>query len=201
MLRSFPARMPAAIVVGASTGGPQALPILLSQLGKAAQFAPVLVTQHMPGAFAARLADHLARASRGAAALARQGEPVSPGRIYLAPAERHMRVIRHGGVAIDLDDGPPVNFCRPAIDPLFESAARIWGRGALGIVLTGMGRDGLRGARSIVEAGGAIVVQDQASSAVWGMPGSVVRAGLCAAVLPIERIGPLLAGLFAEHSA
>jgi two-component system, chemotaxis family, protein-glutamate methylesterase/glutaminase len=102
---------------------------------------------------------------------------------------------------VALDDGPPVNFCRPAVDPLFASAAQIWGGAALALILTGMGTDGARGAAAIVAAGGSVVAQDEASSVVWGMPGAVARAGLCSAVLPLDRIAPKLVELFSGGRA
>jgi len=102
---------------------------------------------------------------------------------------------------IALGDGPPVNFCRPAVDPLFASAAEVWGPKVLGLVLTGMGSDGLRGAQAIAAAGGAILAQDEASSVVWGMPGQVAHAGLCSAVLPLNEIAPRLVRLFTGERA
>jgi two-component system chemotaxis response regulator CheB len=109
-----------------------------------------------------------------------------------------MRVVRHGIVpTIELDDGPLINFCKPAVDPLFTSAAATWGDGALALILTGMGADGTVGAADIVAAGGSVIAQDEETSVVWGMPGSAVRAGLCAAVLPIGAIAGKLGRLFA----
>ena len=100
------------------------------------------------------------------------GEPVNAGSVYIAPGGKHMRVVRSNGTAaIALDDGPLINFCKPAVDPLFASAAEVWGHKALALVLTGMGSDGLLGAKAIVAAGGHVLAQDEASSVVWGMPG------------------------------
>jgi two-component system chemotaxis response regulator CheB len=108
-----------------------------------------------------------------------------------------MRVARRNGTAvISLDDGPQINFCKPAVDPLFSSAAQLWGSWVLGVILTGMGSDGTRGAVDIVAAGGNLIAQDEPSSIVWGMPGSAAQAGLCSAVLPLDRIGPKIVGLF-----
>jgi two-component system chemotaxis response regulator CheB len=113
-----------------------------------------------------------------------------------------MRVARRdGGVAIEINDEPPVNFCKPAVDPLFESAAQVWPQGVCALVLTGMGADGLRGGRAIVAAGGSVVAQDEATSVVWGMPGQVAQAGLCSAVLPVHEIAPRLNRLFAGEGA
>jgi two-component system chemotaxis response regulator CheB len=108
-----------------------------------------------------------------------------------------MKVARRDGTAvIVLDDGPPVHFCKPAVDPLFASAAEVWGSWNLGLILTGMGTDGADGASEIVKAGGSIIAQDEATSVVWGMPGAATAAGLCSAVLPIEQIGPKVVRLF-----
>jgi two-component system, chemotaxis family, protein-glutamate methylesterase/glutaminase len=196
-LRPFSIISPRVLLIGASTGGPQALRALVAQLAGVCGRVPVLITQHMPPTFTTILAEHLARVSGLPAHEPYDGEPVRPGTIYLAPGGRHMRVTRRDGVpVVALDDGPMVNFCRPAVDPLFGSAAQVWGAAALALVLTGMGADGAEGAAAIVRAGGSVVAQDEASSVVWGMPGAVARAGLCAAVLPLDRIAPKLVELF-----
>ena len=110
-----------------------------------------------------------------------------------------MRVARRDGSAlIALDDGPLINFCRPAVDPLFSSAAEVWGARNLAVVLTGMGSDGARGAADIVAAGGSVIAQDEATSVVWGMPGAVAHAGLCSAVLPLDQIAPKVMRLFSR---
>src|SRR5262249_17058985 len=146
--------------------------------------APVLIAQHMPPTFTTILAEHLSRASGRIAREAIDGEAVRAGQIYVAPGDRHMRIVRQAATAtIPPDEGPQVNFCRPAVDPLFSSAAEVWGSRNLAVVLTGMGADGTDGAAAIVNAGGAVIAQDEASSVVWGMPGSVAQAGLCSAVL------------------
>jgi two-component system chemotaxis response regulator CheB len=125
------------------------------------------------------------------------GEEISAGSVYLAPGGRHMKVSRRDGTAvISLEDGPLVNFCKPAVDPMFASAADIWGSKVLALVLTGMGADGLAGARKIVAAGGHVFAQDEATSVVWGMPGQVTNAGLCSAVLPLPEIAGKLTRLF-----
>jgi two-component system, chemotaxis family, protein-glutamate methylesterase/glutaminase len=108
-----------------------------------------------------------------------------------------MRVARRNAVpVIAIDEGPLVNFCRPAVDPLFSSVAQVWGSATLAVILTGMGSDGTQGAADIVAAGGSVIAQDEASSVVWGMPGSVAHAGWCSAVLPLDQIAPKLVGLF-----
>ena len=190
-LRPFSAVPPRVLLIGASTGGPQALIKLMSHLDAASENAPILITQHMPATFTTILAEHLSRASAKPVAEAVDGEPVLAGRVYLAPGGRHMRVARRDGTAvIALDDGTPVNFCKPAVDPLFSSAAQVWGGWNLAVILTGMGTDGTAGAAEIVAGGGSIIAQDEATSVVWGMPGSAVEAGVCSAVLPLDEIAP-----------
>ncbi len=197
-LRSKPAATPRVLLVAASTGGPQAINSLLRGIGEVIDQAPVLVVQHMPPTFTAVFAEHLARATGRPASEAVDGEEILAGRIYVAPGGMHMRVERRSGVAtIGLDDGAPVNFCKPAADPLFDSAAEVWGSRALAVVLTGMGTDGMRGAATLVESGGSIIAQDEESSVVWGMPGAVAGAGLCSAVLPLDQIGQRVIRLFA----
>jgi two-component system chemotaxis response regulator CheB len=198
MRRPFGIQAPRVLLIGSSTGGPQALMSLVTELGPVIDRFPVLITQHMPPTFTTILAEHLARASHRPAREAVDGEAVKAGQIYLAPGGRHMRVVRHGAEpAIALDDGPPVNFCKPAVDPLFTSAIDVWQGGVLAVVLTGMGSDGMRGGKEIVAAGGSVIAQDEASSVVWGMPGAAANAGICAAVLPLNQIGAKLVRLFA----
>jgi two-component system chemotaxis response regulator CheB len=189
ILRPFGMIVPRVLVIGSSTGGPQALTSLLEKLTAAIDRAPVLITQHMPPTFTTVLAEHLRRVSGRGAHEAEDGEAVLAGSVYLAPGGHHMRVVRDGDVVkIALDDDPPINFCRPSVDPLFSSATTVWGAGVLAVVLTGMGTDGTRGAADIVAAGGSVIAQDEASSVVWGMPRSVAQAGLCSAVLPLDQI-------------
>jgi two-component system chemotaxis response regulator CheB len=196
-LRPMPVVMPRVLVIGASTGGPQALNALMACVNGVLERAPILITQHMPPTFTAILAEHLGRVSRHPTYEAVDGTKINSRTIYIAPGGRHMRVERRNGVAvIALDNGPPINFCKPSVDPLFTSAAELWGSWVLGLMLTGMGADGLQGAEAIVASGGAVIAQDEASSVVWGMPGHVVQAGLCSAVLPLAEIGPRLSHLF-----
>ena len=190
-LRPFSAVAPRALVIGASTGGPQALTMLIEKLPAAIDRAPVLITQHMPAMFTTVLAEHLSRAGGRGAHEAEHGEPVLAGGIYVAPGGRHMRVVRTAeGIRIALGDDAPINFCKPAVDALFSSAVPVWGAGTLAVVLTGMGADGTGGATNIVAAGGSVIAQDEATSVVWGMPRSVAQAGLCSAVLPLDQIAP-----------
>jgi two-component system, chemotaxis family, protein-glutamate methylesterase/glutaminase len=197
-LRPFPRALPQALLIGASTGGPQALTTLIGNIGGVIDRAPILITQHMPPTFTTVLAEHLSRVSGRRVHEAENGEAVIAGGVYVAPGGHHMRVVRGpAGPAIALGDDPPVNFCRPAVDPFLASAAEVWGAGALALVLTGMGSDGTRGAAAVVLAGGSIIAQDEATSVVWGMPRSVAHAGLCSAVLPLGQIAAKINRLFA----
>jgi two-component system, chemotaxis family, protein-glutamate methylesterase/glutaminase len=196
-LRPFSHATPRVLLIGASTGGPQALLEVLPKLRPVTESAPVLITQHMPPTFTIILAEHLARACGRPVHEAVNGEPVLTGAIYLAPGGRHMRVARRAGAAvIVLDDGPPINFCKPAVDPMFSSAAEVWGAWSLALVMTGMGSDGTRGAADVVAAGGNVIAQDEATSVIWGMPGSVFEAGLCSAVLPLDQLALATVRLF-----
>lgn len=198
VLRPMPVTPPRVLLIGASTGGPQALNAIVTQIGAVLERAPVLITQHMPPTFTLILAEHLARIAKCPVREARHGEEINAGTIYLAPGGKHMTVTRHDGLAvIVIDDGPLVNFCKPAVDPMFASAAAVWGPKVFALVLTGMGSDGLRGAQAITAAGGNVMAQDEASSVVWGMPGQVAHAGLCSAVLPLNDIAPRLTRVFA----
>ena len=195
--RPFSTLAPRALLIGSSTGGPQALMTLVAEIGAVIDRFPVLITQHMPPTFTTILAEHLARSSHRPAREAVDGEIVKAGQIYLAPGGRHMRVAKHGAdIVIALDDGPPVNFCKPAVDPLFTSAIDVWQGGVMAVVLTGMGSDGMRGGREIVAAGGSVIAQDEASSVVWGMPGAAANAGICAAILPLNQIASKLVRVF-----
>ena len=195
--RSFGMVAPRVLLIGSSTGGPQALMSLVTDIGAVIDRFPVLITQHMPPTFTTILAEHLARSSRRPAREAIDGEIVKAGHIYLAPGGRHMRVVRNGvDAAIALDDGPAVNFCKPAVDPLFTSAIDVWQGAIMSVILTGMGSDGMRGGKDIVAAGGSVIAQDEATSVVWGMPGAAANAGICAAILPLNQIAPKLVRLF-----
>jgi two-component system chemotaxis response regulator CheB len=201
-LRPMPVTPPRVLLIGASTGGPQALNAIVAQIAAVTERAPVLITQHMPPTFTAILAEHLARVAKCPVREAADGEEINAGTVYVAPGGRHMTVARREGIAvIALEDGPLVNFCKPAVDPLFASAAGVWGYKVMALVLTGMGSDGLSGGKAIVAAGGHVLAQDEASSVVWGMPGQVAQAGLCSAVLPLTEIAPALNRLFTGERA
>src|SRR3569623_1201612 len=181
---------PQALLIGSSTGGPQALTALAAELAPIVDRIPVLITQHMPPTFTTILAQHIGRASGRPTHEGVDGQAGKHGNIYIAPGGLHMRVGRQGtNIAIALDDGPQVNFCRPAVDPLFMSAIDVWKGDLLAVILTGMGSDGMRGGKDIVAAGGNVIAQDEATSVVWGMPGSAAQAGICSAVLPLNQIG------------
>ncbi len=179
---------PRVIAIGSSTGGPQALPEVLGHLaGRVRQ--PIVITQHMPAAFTLVLANFLERQTRLPTVQAEEGMPVRAGRVHLAPGGRHLLMAEDNGqVVCRIDDGPAENFCKPAVDPMLRSVVDVYGSRALAVILTGMGQDGLLGCRALVEAGGAVLAQDEASSVVWGMPGAVAKAGLCQAVLPLDRL-------------
>ncbi len=201
-LRSFTPVLPRVLLIGSSTGGPQALTALISQIGAAIERAPTLITQHMPPTFTTVLAEHLTRVGGRRVHEAEHGEAVVAGSVYLAPGGRHMRVVRgDGGPRIALGDDPAVNFCKPAVDPLLSSAAQVWGAGSLALILTGMGSDGARGAAAIAAAGGSVIAQDEATSVVWGMPRVVAQAGLCSAVLPLGEIAAKINRLIAGGRA
>jgi two-component system, chemotaxis family, protein-glutamate methylesterase/glutaminase len=196
-LRPLPSVPPRILLIGSSTGGPQALGTIVGRISGIIDQAPVLITQHMPPTFTTILAETLERTGDRPVHEAVEGEPLRAGRIYIAPGGRHLRVVRRDGVpSVALDDGPQINFCRPAVDPMFSSAAEAWGSWNLALVLTGMGSDGTRGAADVVAAGGSVIVQDEETSVVWGMPGAVTKAGLCSAVLPIDQIAAKLTNLF-----
>ena len=196
MLRNAAPSRPQALVIGSSTGGPQALMNLLAALPHAVT-APILIAQHMPATFTAILAQHIARASHRPCIEAGNGAVLRPGSITLAPGDFHMEIARDGTSLITrLNQAPPENFCRPSVDPLFRSAAHLFGSDVCAVMLTGMGSDGLEGTRALAAAGAPVVAQDEASSVVWGMPGAIAMAGLCSAVLPLNEIAGHLATVF-----
>ncbi len=196
VLRPHSKTRPDILAIGSSTGGPQALFALLGGLKNSIQV-PVVITQHMPPTFTAILAEHIRSTTGLPAREAANGDPLRNGEILVAPGNFHMTIVRKGADrVVHLDQKPQINFCRPAVDPMFESIAAIYGSGALGIVLTGMGHDGRDGARKMVEAGGSILAQDEKSSVVWGMPGAVAEAGLCSAVIPLAEMAMLIKRYF-----
>jgi two-component system chemotaxis response regulator CheB len=181
---------PEAVVIGVSTGGPTALHEIIPQIPGNFPL-PILIVQHMPPLFTKLLAERLATRSRVPVLEAVTGQPVEAGKVYIAPGDFHMRASgQPGRVKIVLDQGPQENSCRPSVDVLFRSAAEVWGGSAVGIVLTGMGQDGLAGCGNLRAKGSYLIAQDEASSVVWGMPGFVARAGLADRILPLKAIIP-----------
>ncbi|MCR0981578.1 chemotaxis-specific protein-glutamate methyltransferase CheB [Roseomonas populi] len=192
-----PPAPPALVAVGSSTGGPQALAAFLRALSPLPDV-PVVIVQHMPAGFTAMLADHLDRVGPLRVAEARDGEPLRPGRAYLAPGDRHLLVERGAsGLVARLRDDPPEHFCRPAVDPMLRSAQRACDGRVLAVILTGMGQDGLAGCRALAAGGAVVLAQDEASSVVWGMPGAVARAGIARELGPPERLAARVAALAA----
>ena len=182
--------IPDVVVLGCSTGGPQALNTVVPALARKLT-QPLLIVQHMPPMFTAILATHLTKACGVTVLEAKDGMPVRPGSILIAPGDFHMRLVkRHGAMIVTLDQSPPVNFCRPAVDPLFISAAEVCGERTLAIVLTGMGADGKKGCETLMAKGAGVLVQDEATSVVWGMPGAVAQAGFAHAIKPLTEIAP-----------
>jgi two-component system chemotaxis response regulator CheB len=149
----------------------------------------MLIVQHMPPLFTQLLAERLDSKSGLRVTEGAQGDLLARGQVTIAPGGHHMVIERHNtAVRIAINDGPPENSCRPAVDPLFRSVVATYGPHCLAVVLTGMGQDGLRGCEAVAAAGGQVLVQDEATSVVWGMPGFVSRAGLADAVVPLDRV-------------
>ncbi|MFN7994822.1 MAG: chemotaxis response regulator protein-glutamate methylesterase [Bryobacteraceae bacterium] len=185
-----PQSRPKVVAIGVSTGGPNALSAILPKFPAGFPL-PVLVVQHMPPLFTRLLAERLNSSCQLAVAEASQDEPVSAGKILIAPGDFHMKLRTHGGgVRVVLDQSPPQNSCRPAVDALFGSTAEVYGGAVLGVILTGMGQDGLRGVQILKAQGASILAQDEATSVVWGMPGAVVNAGLADRILPLDQVVP-----------
>lgn len=190
-----------AVVIGVSTGGPNALSELLPQL-PAHLRVPVVVVQHMPPMFTRLLAERLDSRCHLTVHEAVHGQPITAGNVYIAPGDHHLEVRKRGTALVaGLTQAPPENSCRPSADVLFRSAVGVLGGGLLAVVLTGMGHDGRRGAEEVHEVGGRILVQDEATSVVWGMPGSVVSAGIADEVRPLGQIGQRIVELVGSSTA
>ncbi len=200
-LRAPPALSPRLLAIGSSTGGPNALFALVQALRPDLRV-PVIITQHMPATFTPILAQHIDKLGVLPCKEAQDGEPLRPGQILLAPGARHLLVQKRGAqLVVQLSDGPAEHFCRPAVDPMLRSASAALGGRVLVAILTGMGQDGLAGARQVVADGGGVVAQDEATSVVWGMPGAVAKAGLACAVLPLPQIGRKLLAMIDAQPA
>ena len=189
VLRRPSSLQPQVLAIGSSTGGPQALFTLFETLKDRVEL-PIVITQHMPPTFTTILAEHLSRIAGAPCSEATDGTALQNGCIYIAPGDYHMTIVkRDGRNVLSLNQDPPVNFCRPAVDPMLESLCKVFGGHVLTVILTGMGHDGLDGGKAVVEAGGTVIAQDENSSVVWGMPGAVATNNVCSAVLPLEAMG------------
>jgi two-component system chemotaxis response regulator CheB len=181
------------VAVGCSTGGPDALTVVLQGLPTDLAV-PMVVTQHMPPVFTKMFAERLNRSTPLTVVEAGDGMTLDPGTVYIAPGDKHLVLQRRGTVTVtQLSGAPPENSCRPAVDVMFRSVCALYGAAAYAVVLTGMGHDGRAGAKELRTAGAEVLAQDEASSVVWGMPGAVVGAGLADAVLPLDRIAAAVA--------
>lgn len=190
-LRTHNPEVPDVIAIGSSTGGPQALFNLLGTMRAGTVKQPILITQHMPATFTTILAEHISRVSGWDAKEGVDGEVIKGGRVYIAPGDFHMVVeLKGADKIIRLSKNPPENFCRPAVDPMLRSISAAWGKRVLVAILTGMGSDGAKGGQVVVQGGGTVIAQDEATSVVWGMPGAAANAGICSAVLPLPDIAP-----------
>ncbi|HKU43560.1 MAG TPA: chemotaxis response regulator protein-glutamate methylesterase [Polyangiales bacterium] len=185
---SIPPERCDAIVIGVSTGGPSALAEVIPKLPRELGV-PIMIVQHMPPVFTQVLAQRLAGASQLKVREATHRERIEPGVVYIAPGDHHMRIAgsaREGWLT--LDQQPAENGCRPSVDPLFASAAPVYGKNLLALILTGVGHDGTKGAQHVRRAGGTVWAQDEASSTAWGMPSSVIDAALAQRVLPLHQV-------------
>lgn len=184
---------PAVIAIGSSTGGLQALTKLFEDLKNCVIEIPIVITQHLPENFDESFCEKISKISARECVIAKEGDILKPGTIYFAPSEKHLIFRKYeGNIKIVIDDSEPVNFCKPAVDPMFKSLAKIFGKSTFAIVLTGIGNDGLEGAKEIVEQGGTIIAQDKETSVVWGMPAAVAKAGVCNAILPLDKIADFI---------
>ncbi len=178
---------PTAIAIGSSTGGPTALLKVFARAKTRGVVTPVFITQHMPPTFTALFAEQLGQVSGATAMEGADGARVQPGVIYVAPGGKHMLVRKDlSGLTIQLSDGPPEHFCKPAVDPMLRSLASAYGGGLLAAIFTGMGRDGADGCVAVANAGGSFIVQDEASSVVYGMPGAAMKTGRAMAQLSLD---------------
>lgn len=178
---------PQILAIGSSTGGPKVLMDILKDLQELPF--PIVITQHMPKTFTTLLAEHITKNCGLPCSEGKEGEILKSGHAYVAPGEYHMTFKSTSlGTIICLNQEPFENFCRPSVDPMFRSLIAIYGKRTLGLILTGMGQDGLLSCTVLIESGGQIAAQNQKTSAVWGMPGAVAKAGLCSAVLPVNEI-------------
>lgn len=189
-LRPIPDKKPyyKILAIGSSTGGPKALFRVLSDIGSTNL--PIVITQHMPPTFTTMLAKHIEDNTNFVAREGAEDMLVEPGKVYIAPGGKHMIFEKDSsGLRIKLDDGPAESFCKPSVDVMFRNLVQIYNGNILAVMLTGMGNDGARSSQLLIDHGGVLIAQDEATSVVWGMPGAVAKAGLCHAVLPLDKIG------------
>jgi len=187
-LRKAGTTKPDILAIGSSTGGPQALFAFLKGLSKSINL-PIVITQHMPATFTSILAEHITRMTGWPCSEAKDGDVIEVGKILLAPGDYHMIVTQKGPQRIvTVNQDPPENFCRPAVDPMLRSVVKVYGGRVITVILTGMGNDGAKGAQHVVDAGGTVIAQDEKTSVVWGMPGAAASSGVCSAVLPITEL-------------
>ncbi|PCJ98603.1 MAG: chemotaxis response regulator protein-glutamate methylesterase [Zetaproteobacteria bacterium] len=185
---SYKFASPEIIAIGSSTGGPQALFNVFKNMG--AVSLPVIITQHMPATFTKILAEHISQRTSMPAQEGEDGMLVEGGKIYVAPGGKHMTFKKNNGkLYVRLSNAPPENFCKPSVDVMMRSIVDIYQDKILCVILTGMGHDGLAGARQLHQAGGRIIAQDQETSIVWGMPGAVAADGICNKIIPLDDIG------------
>ncbi|MBI9114600.1 protein-glutamate methylesterase/protein-glutamine glutaminase [Sanguibacter suaedae] len=196
VLRTDARRHPVrAVVLGCSTGGPEALSRVIERITEPLPV-PMLVVQHMPAVFTRQLAHRLDRLGPSTVHEAEDGQELLAGHVYIAPGDTHLQIDGRGGrYRARITHGPPVNFCRPSVDVMFRSVLDVVGPEILGVILTGMGADGKAGAGAIAEAGGTVVVQDEETSVVWGMPGATASAGYAHRVLPVLEIGHTISAI------
>lgn len=199
ILKPFSRIAPKILAIGSSTGGPPALFEFFKKLSPALNGIPVVVTQHMPATFTATLAEHIARVAERECKEAENGEKLKAGVIYIAPGDTHLIVTNKSDPTVKLSDGPKVNFCKPAVDPMFESIAEVYGAQALGVIFTGMGSDGALGSVTLNQAGSSIIAQDKESSVVWGMPGATAHAGVCSAVVSLSEMATKVAQVLSRR--
>ena len=182
---------PSIIAIGSSTGGPKALFKVIKNFD--GFDIPIVITQHMPATFTKILAEHITQQTGVQAHEGADGMHIENGKIYVAPGGMHMKIMKgDNGLHVALDDGPPENFCKPSVEPMFRSVIDIFGNKVFGLILTGMGNDGLHGGKLLSQCDAQLIAQDEETSVVWGMPGAVATAGHCTKVLPLGEIGPYI---------
>lgn len=189
-----------ALAIASSTGGPHALMSVFQQIDGQLKHIPIFITQHMPPSFTPVLAEHLCKSANREVVEAQDGTTVAAGCAYVAPGDYHMVVANEAGkVTIHTNKDEPENFCRPSADPMFRSLSSVYGKHLLALVLTGMGQDGMEGSKTVVQNGGHVIAQDEATCVVYGMPKAVVENHLCQAVLPLPDIGRFLVQNIGGH--